>query len=277
MRFSSLGSGSEGNAWLFESSNDQASPTRIMVDCGFTIKGTVARLDRMGLSPEQVNALIVTHEHDDHLGGVFKFSRKFNAPVFLTHGTWRAALRTKRTDAAYLQTGLVNLIESHQAFEVGSLSIQPFPVPHDALEPIQMLVSDGQYHVGILTDCGSSTPHLVRMLGKADALILESNHCPDMLLQSPYPDSLKRRVGGNYGHLSNQTACEILRSLVGGKLRFAVAAHLSKNTNDAKLVRTMWNDILAPAGVRFGVACQENGFDWWNVRDILTADNTAQA
>lgn len=261
---------------MFESSDNQGKTTRVMVDCGFTIKGTVARLERMGLSPEHVDAMVVTHEHDDHLGGVFKFSRKFNTPVFLTHGTWRAALRTKRTDETYLQTGLVTLIESHEAFNVGALTVHPFPVPHDALEPIQMVLSDGQYHVGILTDCGSSTPHLVKMLSKADALILESNHCPTMLHQSPYPDSLKKRVGGNYGHLSNQTACDILQSLVGGKLQFAVAAHLSKNTNDVELVRSLWSQILSPAGVNFGIACQENGFDWWNVREMLASTQDGQ-
>jgi len=164
-----------------------------MVDCGFAVKETVGRLERVGLTPQDVDAIVVTHEHGDHIGGVFKFSRKFGTPVYLTHGTWRAALRSKLSDEDYLQSGKVVLIESHAAFNVKNLTLHPFPVPHDAAEPIQMLIeSRSGFVTGILTDCGSATPHLISMLNKAHALILESNHCPEMLSNSPYPPSLKK-------------------------------------------------------------------------------------
>ena len=235
-----------------------------MVDNGFTVKESVLRLGRLGLKPEQVGAIVVTHEHDDHVGGVFKFSRRFGTPVVLTHGTWRAAVRSKLTTLDYLQTGRVRLIDSHSPFFLQSFQIHPFPVPHDAVEPIQLLIeSSNGFVTGILTDCGKSTPHLVRMLNRAHVLILESNHCPTKLARSPYPVSLKRRVGGDYGHLSNQVACEILSQLDSGCLQHAVAAHLSRTTNCPEQVRLMWSDVLAHRGIAFDVACQEQGLNWF--------------
>ena len=262
MRFTSLGSGSEGNSWLFECGLTQV-PTRLMVDCGFAVKETVSRLERVGLSPNDVDAIVVTHEHGDHIGGVFKFSRKFGTPVYLTHGTWRAALRSKLTELDYLQSGRVMLIDSHAPFVIKSLTLHPFPVPHDAAEPIQLLIeSKAGFVTGILTDCGSSTPHLVGMLKRANALILESNHCPEMLSNSPYPPSLKKRVGGNYGHLSNQVACDILQKLDSGNLKFVVAAHLSKTCNCPEVVQHMWEGVLGPRGIAFDIACQDEGVGW---------------
>jgi phosphoribosyl 1,2-cyclic phosphodiesterase len=262
VRFASLGSGSEGNSWLFECRLTDI-PTRLMVDCGFAVKETVGRLERVGLTPQDVDAIVVTHEHGDHICGVFKFSRKFGTPVYLTHGTWRAALRSKLSDEDYLQSGKVVLIESHAAFNVKNLTLHPFPVPHDAAEPIQMLIeSRSGFVTGILTDCGSATPHLISMLNKAHALILESNHCPEMLSNSPYPPSLKKRVGGDYGHLSNQVACDILRKLDSGNLQFVVAAHLSQTTNCPKVVQQMWAEVLTPRGIAFDIACQTEGFAW---------------
>ncbi|HEY1058974.1 MAG TPA: MBL fold metallo-hydrolase [Limnobacter sp.] len=262
IRFCSLGSGSEGNSWLFECRQGER-PVRLMVDCGFAVKETVARLGRIDLEPESIDGIVVTHEHDDHIGGVFKFSRKFGTPVFLTHGTWRAALRSKLTVPEYLDTGRVRLIDSHTPFKVGSLSLHPFPVPHDAAEPVQLLIeSEAGFTVGILTDCGSSTPHLVRMLDRAHALILESNHCPDRLATSPYPESLKRRVGGDYGHLSNQVACDILSQLNSGRLQRVVAAHLSKTTNCPTVVQSLWEAVLKPRGIPFSIAAQDDGLHW---------------
>jgi phosphoribosyl 1,2-cyclic phosphodiesterase len=268
VRFSSLGSGSEGNSWLFECTSG-GQVTRLMVDNGFTVKEAVQRLGRLDVAPESIDAIVVTHEHDDHVGGVFKFSRRFGTPVFLTHGTWRASLRSKLTTHDYLQTDRVRLIDSHTSFSIKTIQIHPFPVPHDALEPVQLLIeSSNGFVTGILTDCGKSTPHLVRMLNKAHALILESNHCPERLAQSPYPESLKRRVGGDYGHLSNQVACNILSQLDSGVLKRVVAAHLSKTTNCPTLVRSMWGEVLGPRGIDFEIACQEQGVGWCELSGV---------
>lgn len=272
MRFASLGSGSEGNAWLIQPDADARSDSPcLMVDCGFTIKAAVERLAKRGLEPAQVAAIVVTHEHADHIGGAFKFSRKFDTPVYLTHGTWRAALQSKRASEEYLETGLVRLFDSHSEFECAGLRVEPFPVPHDAREPIQLLVHTQSATLGLLTDCGSSTPHLIAKLSKADFLVLESNHCPVRLRQSDYPDSLKRRVGGNYGHLSNEVAVEILQKIAGPQLRYVVAAHLSKNTNCPDQVHDMWSAVLDPIGIPFSIACQEEGLDWWTPARLQAA------
>jgi len=163
------------------------------------------------------------------------------------------------------------LIDSHSPFELKSLTLHPFPVPHDAAEPIQMLIeSRSGFVTGILTDCGSATPHLVGMLNRAHALILESNHCPEMLSNSPYPPSLKKRVSSDYGHLSNQVACEILRQLDAGNLRFVVAAHLSKTTNCPDVVHNMWKQVLEPRGIHFDIACQAEGIDWTDLDPCST-------
>lgn len=264
MRFASLGSGSEGNAWLVQAyENGHAIGRCLMVDCGFSVKAAVARLKRLSLMPHDVAAIVVTHEHDDHLGGVFKFSRRFKTPVYLTHGTWRAALESGKTSVEYFDTGLVNLVDSHEKFECAGLQVEPFPVPHDAKEPIQLLIQSQLGTLGILTDCGSSTPLLVSKLKHADWLILESNHCPEKLRNSAYPESLKRRVGGEYGHLSNQVACDILSQVASKHLKFVVAAHLSKNTNCPNLVHKMLGETLQPFGIDFDIACQQEGFSWW--------------
>ena len=263
LKLASLGSGSEGNSWLFVAESASAQPdTCVMVDCGFAVKETVLRLNRRGLTPEQVTGIVVTHEHDDHIGGVFKFSRKFGTPVYLTHGTWRAALRSKLSTADYMDTGLVRLIDTGAMFPLGALQIHPFPVPHDAAEPVQLLLQHGGVQAAILTDCGSSTPHLVGMLNQADVLVLESNHCPQRLQRSAYPESLKRRVGGDYGHLSNEVACQILTKLDSGRLKHVIAAHLSKNTNCPDLVHSMWAQALNGRSVTFQIACQEEGVNW---------------
>jgi phosphoribosyl 1,2-cyclic phosphodiesterase len=265
VRLASLGSGSEGNCWLFECGHGD-KPSRIMVDCGFAVKETVSRLARIGLNAADIDAIVVTHEHGDHISGVFKFSRKFGTPVFLTHGTWRSALRSGLTDQRYLKSGCVILIESHTSFQIEGLILHPFPVPHDAAEPIQLLIeSKTGFITGMLTDCGCLTPHLLDMLNRAQAVILESNHCTEMLANSSYPQSLKRRVGGDYGHLSNQVACKILNQLDSGNLRFAVAAHLSQTTNCPKIVQRMWQEVLEPKGVKFEIACQVEGFAWRNL------------
>lgn len=264
MKFASLGSGSEGNGWLVQPSSPQGKGggDALLIDCGFTLKDTVARLSRFDIDPELLSGIVCTHEHDDHLGGVFKFSRKFGTPVYLTHGTWRAAVGSKKVKPDYLETGLVTLIDSECRFNLAAFEVETFPVPHDAKEPIQLLVRDDKHTLGILTDCGSSTPLLVEKLRQADVVILESNHCPDLLTRSEYPPSLKRRVSGDYGHLSNQVACEILESIATGKLRYAVAAHLSRNTNEPQLVHDMWEKSLAPHQIDFKLACQEAGLEW---------------
>ncbi len=138
-------------------------------------------------------------------------------------------------------------------------------MPHDAREPIQYVISDGRARLGVLTDAGQSTPHLVRSLGGCDALVLECNHDRAMLAGSSYPYSLKQRIGGAYGHLSNQTAAEILSALDRSRLQRIVGAHLSQQNNTPELAREALESALGGIGPEIMIACQEDGFGWLDI------------
>lgn len=251
MRFASLGSGSRGNSLIVD-----AGDTRLLVDCGFSTKATVARLSRLSIDPDEIDAVLVTHEHADHIAGVFKFCSRFGIPVYLTNGTYLAATRSQSPLSEF------HLIDSHTAFSIGSLEIHPFPVPHDAREPVQYVFSDGNYRLGVLTDTGSITPHIIEMLRRCDALVLECNHDMRMLAESAYPEHLKRRISGNLGHLGNAQAVSLLQRIETKQLQHIVAAHLSEQNNRPELVVNALASALNCAEDWIGVACQEGGFAW---------------
>lgn len=250
IRFASLGSGSAGNALLVERGS-----TCLMVDCGFGLRETAARLQNRQRSPDDLAGILVTHEHGDHIGGVFRLARKYGLPVWLTHGTWAAA---RETDA-----GLdLRIIDSHRAFAVGELEVQPFPVPHDAREPVQFLFSDGERTLAVLTDIGEATPHVCAMLSGCAGLVLECNHDADMLARSAYPASVKRRIGGRYGHLENGAAAALLRQIDRSRLQHLVAAHLSERNNSPARVLDALTRVLDCDREWIGVATPDSGFAW---------------
>ncbi|NJR71882.1 MAG: MBL fold metallo-hydrolase [Gammaproteobacteria bacterium] len=255
MRFCSLGSGSEGNALIVEASNG-ISTTRVMMDCGFGLAETESRLARCGLSPTDLDAIVVTHEHSDHLGGVARFARKHAIPVWLTHGT--ARLLSERA----LPPVLMHYVDPHESFSVGDIMVTPFTVPHDANEPVQYVFSDGAYRLGVLTDVGVTTPHIEASLTNCDALVLEANHDADMLRLGPYPASLKQRVAGRFGHLDNLTAANLLARIRSTKLQHILAAHLSKQNNTEALAAEAFANALNCASNWIGIARQDDGFDW---------------
>jgi len=254
MRFACLGSGSEGNAVVVE-----AGSSRVLLDCGFSIKETVFRLARLGLTPEGLSGIVITHEHSDHIGGVFRFANKFNLPVWLTHGS---LAYLSNLDQSLLDA---RVIDSHDAFAVGDLLIEPFPVPHDAREPIQFVFGDGQHRLGVLTDTGMITPHIEQMLSGCDALVLECNHDASMLANGPYPNSLKQRVGGRFGHLDNHAAADLLRSIDTQQLTHLIAAHLSHKNNLPELARAALAQALSCAEDWIGIADQALGFEWRSI------------
>ena len=216
MRFASLGSGSEGNSLIV-----QVGATVVMMDCGFGLAATEARLARAGLMPDDIDAIRVTHEHADHIGGVARFARKHQLPVWLTHGT------AKVFNQGALPNALINFVDPHEAFLVGDIQVTPYFVPHDAFEPVQYVFSDGNARLGVLTDTGSITAHIEKTLSGCDALVLECNHDLDMLMNGPYPPSLKKRVAGKFGHLDNLTAASLLAAIDCSRLKHILAAHLS--------------------------------------------------
>jgi len=250
MRFTSLGSGSRGNALVVE-----ARGTRVMLDCGFTLAETTARLARVGLEPSDIDAVLVTHEHDDHVGGVGRFARKAGSRVYATSGTLAAS-------AKFLGTVCVEVFDPHAAFEIDDLRIEPYPVPHDAREPAQFVFDDGRGRLGVLTDAGASTPHIEAMLTGCAALVLECNHDEAMLANGPYPASLKARVASRYGHLANAAAATLLARLDSTRLRHLVAAHLSETNNTPALAQAALAGALGCEPEAVIVASQSEGFGW---------------
>lgn len=251
MRFASLGSGSEGNALVVEAGN-----SRILLDCGFSAAETVRRLGRLGLEPGAINAVLVTHEHDDHVGGADRFARRFGIPVYLSHGTREAA-----AGGGGVFSGAM-IIDSHTPFAVGDLEVFPYPVPHDAREPTQFVFGDGVHRLGVLTDAGSSTPHIEQMLSGLDALVIECNHDRDLLLGGNYPERLKQRIAGRYGHLDNGQAAGIVANIETQSLQHVVAAHLSQRNNRPELACAALAAALGCTEGWIGVATQAEGFGW---------------
>ena len=192
MRFASLGSGSQGNALLIESGR-----TRVLLDCGFGLIELTSRLSRLGLEASGLDAIIVTHEHSDHGGGVAKLASRFDIPVYLTRGTLSALGAEGRAIPGRI------LIDPYTTFVIDGIEVRPFPVPHDAREPVQFVLSDGAVRLGVLTDTGQPTPHIAQALSGVHALVLECNHDLDMLMNGPYPAQLKARIAGRLGHLAN--------------------------------------------------------------------------
>jgi phosphoribosyl 1,2-cyclic phosphodiesterase len=250
MRFTSLASGSSGNCLVVES-----GATRVMMDCGLSTAETKSRLESRGLSPSDVTGVVVTHEHDDHLGGVARFAKRYAIPVYLTRGTGQWL-------PPDFPAVLVHYIDSHTPFEIDGLAVEPFPVPHDAREPVQYAFSDGDVRLGVVTDLGTITQHIVEKLSGCSALVIECNHDLDMLMEGPYPVGLKQRVAGRFGHLCNADAGHLVAALERSSLRHLIAAHLSQQNNKPSLAVEA---LAMAAGCEkewIGVASQDGGFDW---------------
>lgn len=248
MWFASLGSGSKGNATLV-----RAGDTTVMIDCGFSLRETTRRLQRLQLQPEQLDAILVTHEHSDHCSGVAALSRKYQIPVYLTHGT----AGTGRCDGSHQ----LCRFDSEDSFGIGCLAIKAVTVPHDAAEPCQYLLSWQDRTLGILTDLGSITPHVLDHYRHCHSLLLEFNHDVAMLQAGAYPQGLKRRVGGDWGHLNNQQAAQLLGQIDAGQLQHLVVAHISENNNSREKAEQALLSVLDCLD-RVVWAEQGEGFDW---------------
>ena len=262
LRFASLSSGSKGNCLVVE-----CGDSRLLLDCGLSPRETARRLARVGLSPADLDGLIVTHEHDDHVGGVFGFAAQHALPVWITHGTLRAVNEARKPGAASVEEGVqVNIIDARSAFSVGDIQVRPFTVPHDAREPVQYVLSDGALRLGVLTDIGSPTPHVEASLSGCDALVLETNHDLDLLWASDYPRWLKERISGPYGHLDNGQSERLLAAIDRSRLQHVIGAHLSQQNNRAELARAALARALGCAEDWVEVATQDEGFGWRDLR-----------
>ncbi|MDB4968429.1 MAG: beta-lactamase domain protein [Myxococcales bacterium] len=233
MRFSLLGSGSSGNVAYIESGQ-----TRVLVDAGLSKAEIDKRLQKLpassAVSIDRIDAVLITHDHSDHAG----HARTLGRPLYATAGTRQAlSLEAKRVLAG-------------ERFTVGALTILPVLLPHDAVETVGYVVSDGQNTVGILTDCGHDAPDVAQGFAGCDLLVLEANHDVTMLRYGPYPPSLKRRVGGRLGHLSNEQSASLLKMILqaGPPPKLVVAAHLSQANNRPQLAKSALDRVLGRTG-----------------------------
>jgi phosphoribosyl 1,2-cyclic phosphodiesterase len=257
LRFASLGSGSKGNCLVAE-----AGRTRVLLDCGLAPRETERRLARLGLAPADLAGILVTHEHDDHAGQAYAFAAEHRLPVWLTFGT-REALAQAGKPAQEVET---RAIDARARFAIGDLEVEPYTVPHDAREPVQFVLSDGAARLGVLTDIGASTAHVEATLSGCDALVLECNHDLDLLWSGDYPKWLKERIAGPFGHLDNRAAGRLLGALERSRLRHLIAAHLSQQNNRPELAREALASAAGCEASWIGVATQEEGFGWRELR-----------
>jgi phosphoribosyl 1,2-cyclic phosphodiesterase len=249
LRFASLGSGSKGNATLISDGE-----THVLVDCGFGLRETERRLARFGLHPRQLAAVLVTHEHGDHIGGVGALARRHGLPVYLSAGTWLSGRLGEVPDH--------RLIVPQVRFAIDGLEIDPVTVPHDAREPIQFHFRAHDRRLGVLTDLGHPSAHVIDAFRGCDALILECNHDTRMLAEGPYPSHLKRRVGGDWGHLANTQARQLLCRMGLDRLQRIVCSHLSEQNNRPELARESLVPLLDGDETRLLIAAQDVGFAW---------------
>ena len=249
--FASLGSGSRGNATLVKSDN-----ALLLIDCGFTIKETERRLQLLGHKPEDISAIVVTHEHSDHIKGVGPLARKYRLPVYLTHGTSQFQGLGKLSS--------LNHINIQRVFTIEDIELTPVAVPHDAREPCQYVFRAAGKTFGLLTDLGSITPFVTEQYLQCDALMLECNHDPRMLSMGPYPASLKLRVGGHWGHLSNQQAASLLQYIETERLQHLVISHISEKNNTETLARAAIAEVYNDDNSLI-LADQEQGINWLEV------------
>lgn len=226
----------------------------MLLDCGLPIGETEKRLALRGLKPSDLSGIVVTHEHGDHIDGVAPLVKRHQIPVWLTRGTYAAWGARKKVQPHF--------VTPHEPFEIGSLQINPYPVPHDAREPCQHVFSDGRRRVGVLSDAGNVTPHIRQSLTGCDALLLEFNHDLDMLAQGPYPAKLKKRVAGPWGHLNNLQAAALLGSIDISRLQHLVIAHISQVNNTSALARAAAIHALSAEPDWLCVAQQDEGLDW---------------
>ncbi len=262
MGFASLGSGSKGNGTVV-SLHGTGTALTVLIDCGFTLKQTERRLARLGLSGGDLDAILVTHEHADHIAGVAALAHKFAVPVYASYGTARKL------------DGACRCFDGDVPFELNGVRINPVRVPHDAREPTQFVLDDGVERVGVLSDLGSVTQHVREAYSGCTHLLMESNHDTTMLANGSYPPRLKVRVGARYGHLNNEQAVAFLDDVAHASLH-VVIGHVSEQNNCMELLQQVYEPMRARVA-SIAIASQQDGFDWVGQRPITRQVSFADA
>ena len=222
MRCTILASGSKGNCVFVEGESNS-----ILIDAGLSAKETLIRVSRAGLDVGQIGAVLVTHEHGDHIRGLDVIARRLDVPVYGTEGTLRDFLNHRRTSNKPIES---RTCMYNERFNVGGFDVRPFATSHDANEPCGYIISENGQKLGYCTDTGIVSAPMLGLLVSCDGVVLESNHCAEMLENGPYPEYLKRRVRSKRGHLSNTAAASCIRAL-GREVPQIILAHLSEMNN----------------------------------------------
>jgi phosphoribosyl 1,2-cyclic phosphodiesterase len=257
LRFKNLGSGSAGNATLVEARDGQ-QVSRLLIDCGLRVSELRRRLQSAGLDLSDLDGLFVTHEHSDHVGHTHRFAQETGLPVWMSEGTRLAC----QAELWGLPSGQLQTARDGVTFGLGALALHPFTVPHDAREPLQLRCSDGDRCLGVLTDLGHASAHVVQALQGCHALLLEANHDVGMLSRSSYPAFLRQRIAGPLGHLSNADAAALLQAVHHPGLSCVVAAHLSERNNTPSLAQAAFSAVLGCLAEDVLVADPQTGSDW---------------
>ncbi|NLF28603.1 MAG: MBL fold metallo-hydrolase [Clostridiales bacterium] len=240
LRFSPLFSGSSGNAIYAGCDGGH-----LLVDAGVTCSRLTQELRRIGISPAQLNGILVTHEHIDHIRGVSVLSRKYDIPVYATEGTW-AAMEDKLGGVAAKN---VRVFEPSEDFYVGGMNVSAFEIPHDAAQPVGYSIALGGARLSVATDIGHVRESWLKAVAGSDAVVLESNYDPDMLRAGPYPYDLKKRILGRRGHLANDDAGRAAVELIKRGARQIVLGHLSRENNFPELAERCCSLALSAAGI----------------------------
>jgi phosphoribosyl 1,2-cyclic phosphodiesterase len=261
-RFASLGSGSRGNGTIVEIGGE-----RILVDCGFTLKQAEARLARFDLKPADLSAILVTHEHSDHIGGVGALAYKYAIPVFASFGTLDSARRSASV--------VGNAINAHSPFQIGEVTVTPVVVPHDAREPTQFVFGHEGCSVGVVSDLGCVTPFVIEQFSGLDGLLMESNYDRNMLANGRYPERVKRRIASDLGHLSNEQAASFLER-IGHQDLVVVVGHVSEENNHPDLLEEAFSSRRdSVADLSF--ATQDEGAGWQSVAAAEAVENPVRS
>jgi phosphoribosyl 1,2-cyclic phosphodiesterase len=241
LRVSVLGSGSGGNSTLIE-----AGGTRILVDAGFSGRDLSRRLARVGVRPDGLSGVVVTHDHGDHTRGMGVLARRHGVPLYLTDPTRQACHRLLRG------TEEIRSYRPGRPFHIGTLRIEPFMTIHDAVDPVAVAVVDThtETRMGLATDLGRPTAQVRHALSRCDFLVLEANHDEVLLREAPYPVSVKGRIASSHGHLSNHAAARLACDLLHPRLAGILLAHLSAESNRPDLARRVVREALDQAGYR---------------------------
>jgi phosphoribosyl 1,2-cyclic phosphodiesterase len=235
-----LASGSRGNAALVESSN-----ARILVDAGISCRETFKRLKSIGRDPREISAILITHEHSDHVYGLATLAKKLNVPIFMTgatHQSWSRSVRDARGERP--QVDKLEIFSSGRTFQVGDITVMPFTIPHDAADPVGFTFRAEGTKIALVTDLGYMPVSVCDQLRKCDVLMIESNHDVEMLRGGSYPWSVKQRVMSRVGHLSNESLAQFFAQHYDGGASYIVLAHLSAENNHPEIALKAAEDAL---------------------------------